>query len=457
MSGANSAAAGAADNDARSLDEWLAYISAQHPVTIELTLDRVGEVWRRMRAAHPGGLGDQAALPFPVITVGGTNGKGSTCAMLEAMLDRAGYRVGCYTSPHLLRYNERVRIARRDTADEDLCRSFAAVDAARGEVGLTYFEFGTLAALWWMIAAKVEVAVLEVGLGGRLDAVNVVDAEVAVVTSIGLDHMDYLGHTREEIGFEKAGIYRPGRPAICAERDAPAALLRHAREIGARLLRIGVDFDYTDQDGAQWRYQRLASGVAAGAREPARGRYGLPFPALRGAYQLSNAAAAITALDEIAQRLPVSAEAVRTGLLTAEIAGRFQVLPGRPTVVLDVAHNPQAATALAASLARLQGSGRTLAVFSMLGDKDIEAVVRAVKAGIDEWFIAPIDAPRGASIDALRDALTHAGALDPTTECASVHEAWVFARERANESDRIVVFGSFYTVAAVLGSLDAAR
>ncbi len=460
---------------ARSLDDWLDYISTQHPVSIELTLDRVAEVWQRLRAPHgPGSPG------FPVITVGGTNGKGSTCAMLEAILDRAGYRVGCYTSPHLLRYNERVRIARHDAPDADLCRAFEAVEAARDGIGLTYFEFGTLAALWLMSESRVDAAVLEVGLGGRLDAVNIIDADVSVVTSVGLDHMEYLGDTREKIGFEKAGIFRSGRAAICGDADAPASLVRHAAAIGARLLRAGIDFDFTEQDGAQWRYRRFAAqgapavaappGQSPGSPAPAAGadaapvvrpvqraRYGLPFPALRGAYQLSNASAAITALDELAHRLPVSAEAVRTGLLTAEIAGRFQVLPGRPTVVLDVAHNPHAAAVLDASLARLQGGGRTLAVFSMLADKDIEGVVRTVKARIDEWFIAPVDAARAADLAMLRGALTRAAALDPTTECASVGEAWAQARERARESDRIVVFGSFYTVAEVLAECNAAR
>jgi dihydrofolate synthase / folylpolyglutamate synthase len=434
----------------RDLGAWLEYISAQHPVTIDLTLERVREAWQRMRGpdAACGSLG------VPVITVGGTNGKGSTCAMLEAILDRAGYRVGCYTSPHLLRYNERVRIARHDIADADLCRAFEVVEAARGSIGLTYFEFGTLAAFHAMLAAQIDVAVLEVGMGGRLDAVNLIDADVAVVTSIGLDHMEYLGDTRDKIGFEKAGIYRPGRAAICADPDAPAALVEHARAIGARLVRAGIDYDHADLDGSQWNYRRFSSAASANAGAAVqRARYGLPFPALRGAYQLSNAAAAITALDELNGKLPVSAEAVRTGLLTAEVAGRFQVLPGRPTIVLDVAHNPHAAAVLEASLARLQGGGRTFAVFSMLADKDIEGVVRAVKARIDEWFIAPSTAARGASAARLRDALTHASALDPTTECASVTEAFARARERATESDRIVVFGSFYTVADVLAAL----
>ncbi len=445
----------------RSTDDWLAFISAQHPVAIDLTLERARAVWQRLRAPgeNPGSLG------VPVITVGGTNGKGSTCAMLAAILDRAGYRVGCYTSPHLLRYNERVRIARHDIDDADLCRAFARVEAARGTTGLTYFEFGTLAAFVAMLDARIDVAVLEVGMGGRLDAVNLIDADVAVVTSIGLDHMEYLGDSREKIGFEKAGIYRAGRAAICADPDAPLPLVEHAQAIGARLLRAGIDYAFGDVDGSQWNYRRFAPlastraaqqttvGAAGASRTVSRARYGLPFPALRGAYQLGNAAAAITALDELGAQLPVSAEAIRTGLLTAEIAGRFQVLPGRPTVVLDVAHNPHAAAVLAASLARLTGGGRTLAVFSMLADKDIEGVVRAVKAHVDEWFIAPVDAARAAGPAQLRDALTRAAALDPTTACASIAQALAAARERAGENDRIVVFGSFYTVAEVLAAL----
>lgn len=414
----------------RDLDAWLRWIAGQHPVSIELTLERVRAVADRLRLAST----------VPVIIVGGTNGKGSTCAMLEAMLDRAGYRTGLYTSPHLLRYNERVRIGRREVDDASLCRAFAAVESARGETGLTYFEFGTLAALWLMREAAVEAMILEVGMGGRLDAVNIVDADCAVVTSVDLDHMEFLGDTRELIGFEKAGIFRASRPAVCGDPEPPTTLLAHARAIGARLRVAGIDFSAHDEGNGQWRY-----------RGAERSRYGLPFPALRGDYQLGNAATAIAALDAVSDRLPVSAEAVRTGLLTAEIPGRFQVLPGRPTVILDVAHNPHAARVLARSLARLTGDGgRTRAVFSMLGDKDIEGVVREVKGCIDEWYLAPIQGDRAAPIGRLRDALTRAAALDPTHESRSLAEAWRAARGAARDSDRIVVFGSFHTVAEVL-------
>jgi len=421
---------------ARELEGWLRWIAEQHPVSIELTLDRVRHVADRLHIAPS----------VPVITVGGTNGKGSTCAMLEAMLDRAGYRTGLYTSPHLLRYNERVRISRREADDDALCRAFAAVEAARGEVSLTYFEFGTLAALWLMREASVDVMILEVGMGGRLDAVNIVDADCAVVASVDLDHMEFLGDTRDRIGFEKAGIFRASRPAVCGDPDPPPSLVEHARAIGARLLVAGVDFSALDEGGGQWRY-----------RGPGRSRYGLPFPALRGDYQLGNAAVAITALDTVSDRLPVSAEAVRTGLLTAEIPGRFQVVPGRPTVILDVAHNPHAARVLARSLSRMPpDGGRTIAVFSMLGDKDIEGVVREVKACIDAWYVAPTDGARSTPVSRLREALTRASALDPTHEFDTLPAAWRAAREAARDNDRIVVFGSFHTVAEVLPAIRSA-
>jgi dihydrofolate synthase/folylpolyglutamate synthase len=415
-----------------TLAGWLEYIGVQHPRGIELGLERVAAVRERMDL-RPG---------FPVITVAGTNGKGSTCAMLEAILERAGYRVGCYTSPHLVRYNERVRIARREARDAELVAALRAVEQARGDTALTYFEYGTLAALWLFAGRGVDAAVLEVGLGGRLDAVNAFDADAAVLTSIDLDHMDYLGDTREAIGREKAGVFRAGRPAVVAERDLPATVVSEARRIGARLIAIGRDFDAVDE-GGQWRYTG-----------PGGARYGLPHPALRGAYQLGNAAAALAALGELAGRLPVSAEAIRSGLLSAELAGRFQVLPGRPLVILDVAHNPHAARALAASLAALPPRGRTLAVFAMLGDKDVTGVVRAVKERIDEWHLAPIHAPRGAGVELLERALLAAAAFEPAHRHANVASAYRAALDAARPDDKIVVFGSFLTVSAVLSLRD---
>ena len=418
----------------RTLQQWLEHIERLHPQAIALGLDRVQAV-RRTLGLEPG---------FPILTVGGTNGKGSVCAMLESALHCAGYRVGCYTSPHLLRYNERVRIARSEAPDGELARAFAAVEAARGDTPLTYFEFGTLAAMWLFAARRVEIAVLEVGLGGRLDAVNAFDADCAVVCTVDIDHVDFLGGDREAIGREKAGIFRAGRPAVCADAAPPASLTRHAADIGARLLSIGRDFGATPQ-GKQWQYWG-----------PAGKRGALPYPALRGSGQLANAAAAITALECLRERAPVAVNDVRAGLLQAENPGRFQVLPGRPVVILDVAHNPQAARALAASLAAMGGGGRTLAVFAMLKDKDIGGVIAAVKAQVAHWYFSGLGGARGASAAQVAQAL-EAASVRAATACDDVAAAYSQACDIAAENDRIVVFGSFFTVAAVMRLRESRR
>jgi dihydrofolate synthase/folylpolyglutamate synthase len=414
----------------QTLDQWLEHIERVHPRTIEMGLARVSAVRDALRLDHS----------CPVITVGGTNGKGSACAMLEAILDHAGYRTGCYVSPHLLRYNERVRLARSDASDGDLVRAFAAVEAARGDVALTYFEFGTLAAMWLFAEKRVEVSVLEVGLGGRLDAVNAFEPDCALVMSIALDHMDYLGETRETIGAEKAGIFRPGRPAICADYDPPRALVERALEIGAQLLLIGRDFG-CEAGPRQWRYWG-----------PRGERHALPHPALRGDYQVPNAAACLAALDALRALLPVSANDIRTGLLTAVNPGRFQVLPGRPAVILDVAHNPAAAAALARNLARLPREGPTLAVFAMLKDKDVDGVIAAVKGEVDEWFVSGIAAERGGDSGFIRNALARAGVIETVSSYDSVAAAYAAACDKAGQNARIVVFGSFHTVAAVVAA-----
>jgi dihydrofolate synthase/folylpolyglutamate synthase len=355
------------------------------------------------------------------------------------MLDCAGYRVGLYTSPHLLRYNERVRMAGHEASDAELCGAFAAVEAVRRDTPLTYFEFGTLAALWLFARARIEAMVLEVGLGGRLDAVNIVDPDVAVVTTVAIDHVDYLGATREDIGREKAGIFRSGRVAVCGDLHPPESLVEHARATGARLLRRGVDFDCAAEDG-QWRY----SG-------PGGPRHGLPHPALRGRHQLANAAAALTALDALRERLPVNMGAVREALVSIELPGRFQVLPGRPTIVLDVAHNSEAARALADSLQTMAFHPETVAVLGILRDKDIDGVIAAVRSRVDRWLVATLPPPRGASAQLLRERLEAAGvAPQAIRSFDDPGDAYRAARESASEADRIIVFGSFLTVAAAL-------
>ncbi len=416
-----------------TLAEWLAYLETLHPKAIAMGLDRVSAVYARLGVV----------LTCPVITVGGTNGKGSTCALLECMLRAGGYRVGAYTSPHLLHYNERVRVDAADATDDALLEAFAAVESARLTTPLTYFEFGTLATLWLLARAELDVAVLEVGLGGRLDAVNVVDADVAIVTTVAIDHVDYLGTTREDIGREKAGIFRSGAFAICADRLPPATLLAQASAIGAKLLRIGIDYDFTAHDG-QWSY-----------RGPGGTRSGLPIPALRGAYQLANAATALAALDVLRERLPVPMGAVREGLVSVELPGRLQVLPGRPVTVLDVAHNPQAAAALADSLGSMGFHPQTWAVFGIMADKDIGSVIAALLPRVDRWYVASLPPPRGATAVDLRQRLQTAGvapaAIRDFNDPASAYRA---AREAVAEADRIIVFGSFLTVAAALALTD---
>lgn len=422
-----------------SLDGWLAYIERVHPQSIAMGLDRVRAV-KAALALHP---------VCAVITVGGTNGKGSACMMLEAILHHAGYKTACYTSPHLLLYNERVRIARVAASDAQLVQAFEAVEAARvtADVALTYFEFGTLAAMALFVDAKVDVIILEVGLGGRLDAVNVFEPDCAMVMSVALDHMDYLGDTREKIGFEKAGIFRAGKPAICADTDPPRSLIDHAAVIGAPLLLRGRDFDAvrTVAAATQWGYQG-----------PGGARHGMPWPALRGAYQLANAAACIAALDTLRDRCPVTMNDIRSGLLTAENPGRFQVLPGQPLVILDVAHNPHAAQALASSLKSLPRGGHTYAVFAMLADKDIAGVAAILKPHIDQWWVAGIAnaGPRSTTAQHLSQHIvaTGVGAADMVC-CASIAEACAKAREAATDNDKIVIFGSFYTVSEAMQAL----
>lgn len=421
-----------------TLSDWLQYLESIHATAIDMGLDRVRQVAARMEL-------ELSAVKF---VVGGTNGKGSTCAMLEAILLAAGYKVGLYTSPHLIDFNERARINGQIATDEALIAQFQAVEAARGDVSLTYFEFTTLAILRLFSQSRLDAVVLEVGLGGRLDAVNIVDADCAIVTSVDLDHTDWLGDTREKIGFEKAHIYRAGRPAICSDPMPPQSLLDYVGEIGADLWLFGRDYNYSG-DRQQWAY---------GGREQRRNS--LAYPALRGANQLLNASAALAALESIRDRLPVPQQAVRLGLLQASLPGRFQILPGQPAVILDVAHNPHAAAVLAQNLDNMGFHPYTHAVFGMLNDKDLAGVVAKLGTRIDYWYCAGLPGPRGTSGEDLAGRV--AAALPPVpaggespgiTAYADPAQAFAAARERAGENDRIVVFGSFLTVASVLQAL----
>lgn len=421
-----------------TLAGWLSLLESRHDRQIQLGLERVAAV-----AARLPGAGNTC-----VISVAGTNGKGSTCAMLEAILLAAGYRVGTYTSPHLLRYNERVRVNGGEVSDEDLVAAFSRVEALRQDTPLSYFEHGTLAAWDVFSRSELDVVVLEVGLGGRLDAVNAFDADCVVLSSIALDHMDYLGPDRESIGREKAGIFRAGRPAVCADPEPPESVLERARELGADLLVCGQDYGYRPlEGGVQWAWWRKQG--------PRRG--GLAYPALRGHKQLRNAATVMMALDALKDRLPVSMQAIREGLMLVDLPGRFQALAGRPTVVLDVAHNPEAATTLVGNLLGMAYHPETWAVFGMLGDKDVEGVVKALAPRVDHWLLASLAGPRGLSAVELERRLRAAGVEGDVAGFDAPAAAFAAAQERAGEDDRILVSGSFLTVAAVLAERQAAR
>jgi dihydrofolate synthase / folylpolyglutamate synthase len=428
-------------------DDWLQHLEGLHPkgqAGIELGLDRI----RLVKAA----LGQRQHCP--VIIVGGTNGKGSTCAYLENIVDRAGYKVGCYTSPHLLAYNERIRLNGKPVDDAVLCAAFARVEAARlqaGNVALTYFEFGTLAAWEVFSAAGVEAAILEVGLGGRLDAVNAYEPDVSIVTTVALDHTDWLGPDRESIGFEKAGIYRPGKPALCADPQPPQSLLDHAAAIGADLRLIGRDFGFerpaaeTGENRLQWRWW-CRSGDQVTKRA-------LAYPGLRGATQLYNAAVALAALDAIADKLPVTMQAIRTGLIETELAGRFQVVPGKPAIVLDVGHNPQAIKVLADNISGMGFFDRTHVVLGMLNDKDIAGALLPLKGRVDVWHLARLGGPRGTAAETLAAIIAESGLGGEIVCHPSPQAAMQAAKGQAAESDRILAFGSFYTVAGALETL----
>ena len=421
-----------------SLDDWLAYIEGLHPKNIEMGLDRVRAVWLRT------GLG----LSCPVITVAGTNGKGSTCAMLEAIYTQAGYRTAVYSSPHLVHFLERCRVAGEMVGEGDFIAACTLIESARlqsDEIALTYFEFTTLAFLALMAQQTIDVAILEVGLGGRLDAVNIIDTDCAIITSIDLDHMEYLGDNRESIGFEKAGILRAGKPAVVSDPMPPLSIAAHARSISADLYLMGTDFNFSG-DKQQWGW---AGRDALGTPR----RYaGLAYPALRGANQLMNASGVLAAITALRERLPVTAQAVRNGFAFVELPGRFQIVPGQPALVLDVAHNPHSVAALAANLDAMGFYPTTHAVFGAMADKDLAAMWPLVAPMVDSWYFCDLPTARAATGLALQTLWSAQNQRSDAVSSVytSPQAALDAAVAAAGATDRIVVFGSFYTVGGVL-------
>jgi dihydrofolate synthase/folylpolyglutamate synthase len=414
----------------KTLQQWLDWCEQLHPVAIDMGLERVKVVADRMNLR----------LDCPVITVAGTNGKGSTCAMLEAVLLQAGYRTGVYTSPHLVHFEERCRLHGESASAELFAEAFAAVEAARGDVSLTYFEFSTLAILRLMAQAELDVAILEVGMGGRLDAVNIIDADCTIITSIDIDHAAILGHDRETIGREKAGVMRPGRPVIVSDPVAPQSVIDPAAAIGAELWLFGRDFNYSG-DKQQWAWagrDRRYSGMA--------------YPALRGANQLINASGVLAALESLRQRIPVTAQAVRNGMAMVELPGRFQIVPGQPVLVLDVAHNPHSVAALAVNLDAMGFYPTTHAVLGAMADKDLLPMFQRINPLVDRWYFTDLPLPRAARATDLQQ-IWH-GQNARTDTASSVHtepmQALSAAIAAADPADRIIVFGSFHTVGGVL-------
>lgn len=414
----------------KTLQEWLDWQETLHPSEIELGLERVDKVWQQLNPER---------LTSVVITIAGTNGKGSSAAITESILLAAGYSVGCYTSPHLLKYNERIRVNGRPVSDQEICDAFNRVDLARKKSSLTYFEFGTLAALDIFAGAELDAVILEVGLGGRLDAVNIIDPDVALITTIDIDHTDWLGSTRDEIALEKAGIMRPGRPAVFASSNPPQALLERAAELNVELYLAGDAFSYSRTDegwswqGPQTKYQYM------------------PEPSAMGGFILQNCSAVLMVLELLQERLEITKGYVESGMLALYVPGRFQVINGDVTIVLDVAHNPEAATELAANLSKLSPKGRNLAVFSALADKDIVHIVEPLVALIDQWHIGELEVKRAATLKQLQDSLIAAGVDRSEIHLyESLSQAQTKAMADAVTHDKLIIFGSFFTIAEAM-------
>ena len=415
----------------KNLKQWLAWQETLHPEEIDLGLERIRPVAERLHLLSPSAS---------VVSVAGTNGKGSSIALLESITRSAGLRVGCYTSPHILRYNERIRIDGEVASDAKICEAFEQIDRARGETSLTYFEFGTLAALYLLQQQPLDLWILEVGLGGRLDAVNLISADVALLTTVDLDHQAWLGETREEIGREKAGIFRSGQAAVVGESNPPQSVLDYAAEVGANLSCFSADFTLQQKEAECWHWQG-SHGATLDA---------LPYPALQGAIQLQNSAAVLEVLNQLDWLQKVGVEGVMQGLRKVQLSGRFETIATAPQVVVDVSHNPQAAAVLADNLKHSPHSEKTIAVVGMLRDKEVETVIRALSQSIDQWMVGGLEGARGLSATVLGEIICAAVDVSKVTVCGEIIEAYRQAEALATPQDRILVFGSFYTVAAVL-------
>ncbi len=415
------------------LEDWLNWLETLHPQKIDLSLGRIKQVLAAMGLERP---------PYRIITVGGTNGKGSCVAILESIYLEAGYRVGAFTSPHLWRFNERLRVDGQDTSDDVLVAIFSAIDAARGAVTLTYFEFSAVAAIAEFVRQGVQLAIFEVGLGGRLDAVNALDPDASMIVSIGLDHQAWLGDTREAVALEKAGILRKARPAIVAERDPPAALVAYAQDLGATLRRLGRDFDYEFLPDGGWRYQAAAWELPT-----------LPVPSFGGRVQLGNAAACVAVIQSLGDELPVPEAALVSGIERAWLPARLErrLLDGVEWV-FDVAHNPAAAGVLADELALRGKPCRTIAVFAAMADKDLVGIIDPLIPVVDEWLVTRADTERGASEDTLMAVLTERHAKSISAQPV-VADACRYARDLAADGDRVVVFGTCYMVGPAMTAL----
>ena len=413
-----------------TLNEWLDYILSSHPENvIELGLTRMKKMLDRL----------DIHFDCPVITVAGTNGKGSTCAMLEAIYRAAGYKTAMHTSPHMLSFNERAQINGAIVEDAPLVEAFREVEEARAGMPLTYFEFTALGILRVFQKAKPDVVILEIGLGGRLDAINALQSTASIVTTIGIDHEAYLGNTRDAIGWEKAHIYRQGHPAVCADKNPPLKLLQYAKALKTNLVVAGKDFSVTEEDGDRMRFKM-------GGND-----WDLPRPALFGRNQMDNAAGVLALIVSLMDKLPVTIAAIEKGLTTVRITARFEKVQSDPTVILDVGHNPHAANVLAQNIRDVKTQGKVIAVFGMLADKDMIDVVKIMSEVIDEWFITGLPGPRGACADVLHKVMLEAGVEDgKITQCEGVEEAFDQAKRQASIIDTIIIFGSFVTVTAAL-------